>query len=112
MIIKNITQNTIIAANARRADNFISRLKGLLGTSSLPPGEALIIHPCSSIHTFGMNYPIDIIFLDKQDKVVKIVMGIPSGRVSLCNGANYVVELPSGVAGSSNTTVGDLISIL
>ena len=112
MIIENIKNNEILASDARIAASFMDRLKGLLGTKKLDQGQGLIIRPCNSIHTIGMKYSIDIIFLDKQNKVVKIVMDMHSGRVSICNSASYVVELPSGVASSTNTTVGDLISIL
>lgn len=112
MIIKNTTQNTTIATDAKIADNFISRLKGLLGASRLESGGALIIRPCSSIHTLGMKFAIDVIFLDKHDKVVKIMNNMKAGRFSLAWGASYVIELPSGVADTTNIRVGDMIAIL
>lgn len=111
MIIKNITQNIIIATNAEVANNFILRLKGLLGTSRLPSGEALVIRPCNSIHTVGMKYAIDVLFLDKRDIIVKIINVMPAGRFSLCSGSSYVVELPAGTIESSGTVVGDKISL-
>lgn len=110
MIIRNITQNTIIASDAGLADNFITRLKGLLGTNQLDTGRALIIRPCNSIHTFGMKYAIDVVFIDKQDSIVKIIQDMPAGRFSLCSGSSYVVELPAGTIKATGTVVGDKIS--
>ena len=53
MPVVNRSKGTLIAAKVRRADSFFSRLKGLLGTDSLPEGESLLIYPCSSIHTLA-----------------------------------------------------------
>ena len=111
MIISNVTQNSIIASDAALADNFISRLKGLLGTDKLDTGKALIIFPCNSIHTFGMKYPIDVVFLDNHDKVVKINEAMPVNRFALCSKSNYVIELPAGTIEATGTVVGDKISL-
>ncbi|MHC1715995.1 MAG: DUF192 domain-containing protein [Acidaminococcaceae bacterium] len=112
MIIKNLSKKTAIATEAKIADNFITRLKGLLGSDHLEEGRALIIRPCNGIHTIGMNYSIDVIFIDKNDKVIKIVVDMPSRKISTCSNASYVIETPSGVVSMTNTTVGDIISIL
>ena len=111
MLIKNITQNSIIATNARIADNFVMRLKGLLGVSHLENGGALVIRPCNSVHTLGMKFAIDVVFLDRHDKVVKIINNMNAGRLSICWHSNYVIELPAGVANSTKLKVGDIISI-
>ncbi|MHC1717118.1 MAG: DUF192 domain-containing protein [Acidaminococcaceae bacterium] len=112
MIINNISKKIAIATEAKIADNFITRLKGLLGTDHLKEGSALIIRPCNGIHTLGMKYSIDVIFIDKSDKVIKIVSDMPSRKISTCNNASYVIETPSGVIRMTNTTIGDIISIL
>lgn len=112
MIIKNITKNTTIAFNARIADNFLTRLIGLLLTSRLDRGDALIISSCNRIHTIGMKYPIDVIFLDQNYKVVKIAFNLSSCKISTCLNASYVIEMPSGIGRSSRTGIGDMIAMV
>lgn len=111
MIIKNITQNTIIAYKGILANTFFTRLKGLLGTKNLDEGTGLIIRPCNSIHTVGMKYAIDVVFLDKQDRIVKVINAMPAGKFSLCSGSSYVIELPAGTIEATGTVVGDKISL-
>ena len=112
IIIENITQNKIIATNAQLANTFFTRLKGLLGTSRLEAGKGLIIRPCNSIHTVGMKYAIDVLFMDEHDQILKIVMGMKAGKFSFCrNNSSYVVELPAGVVAATGTAIGDNLSI-
>lgn len=111
MIITNITQNSIIASNAGVADTFLTRLKGLLGTKRLETGKGIVIRPCSSIHTVGMNYDIDVLFLDSYDSVIKVISKMPASRFSVCQKSSYVVELPAGTIEATGTVVGDKISL-
>lgn len=102
----------MVADNVRVAKTFLSRLKGLLGTTSLPAGEGLLIAPCNSIHMFGMKYPIDCVFLDDQNKVVGLVENIAPGKMSRVFGqAKQCLELPAGVIASSSTQVGDVLTV-
>ena len=112
MIIKNISQNKIILNNTHLAETFFARLKGLLGTRQLEAGKGLIIRPCNSIHTVGMNYAIDVLFINKQDCIVKIESNLAAGKFSVCRDSSYVVELPSGVVAATGTAVGDKLAIL
>lgn len=111
MIIKNITHNKLLASDAHMADTFFARLKGLLGTRLLLEGSGLIICPCSSIHTFGMKYAIDVLFVNQLDRVVKIESALTVGKFSVCGSSSYVIELPAGIIASTATTVGDIIVI-
>ena len=108
MIIRNQTQNTLLASDAELADHFFSRLKGLLGRSALPDGGGLVIRPCNSVHTFGMRFPIDVLFLRRDGCVVKTVHGMGPGRTAACMGASSVVELPAGAG--AGCRVGDIVS--
>lgn len=100
----------MLAENARIAADFFSRLKGLLGTQSLPAGEGLLIEPCSGIHMFGMKYAIDALFLDKQLRVVGVVHSIAPGSLSKTyKGAHSCLELPAGVLKETGTCEGDQI---
>jgi len=112
MVIYNNTKKTLIAGKTKIADNFISRLKGLLETDSMDEGTAMVIRPCNSIHTIGMKYPIDVLFLDKHDKIIKIERNMQSCKFAFCRKASYVIELPSGTAKKSGTTDGDMITFL
>ena len=112
MIIKNINKNTSVASNVCLADTFLTRLKGLLATKQLETGKGLVIRPCSSIHTVGMNYDIDVIFIGSDDNVLKVVSNMPANRFALCRKSSYVVELPAGTIEATGTTVGDKISLI
>lgn len=94
------------------ADSPFKRMLGLLGRQSLPKGEALIIRPCNSIHTFFMRFAIDLVFVSKDNEVVKVISNIPPFRFSsLCLKSALVIELPAGTILSSNTTPGDIVDI-
>lgn len=107
MKIINQTKGAIISQQTRMADTFFSRLKGLLGTASLPEGQGLIIRPCNSIHTFGMRYDIDVLFVDGHNQVRKIVSAIAPGKIAMCRSSEYVIELPAGTAEATGTEIGD-----
>lgn len=109
MQLKNKTKDIVIGDHVALADTFWKRLKGLLGTSCLPIGHGLLIKPCSSVHTFGMRYPIDVLFVDKNHKIVKIVDEMGAGKGSMASGGSYVVELPAGTARQAACTVGDIL---
>lgn len=109
MEVKNTTKNIVLADNAVLANTFFSRLRGLLGTKRLMPGEGLIIKPCSSIHTIGMAYNIDALFIDKNNCILKVAADIGPGRFATCSSSVYVIELPAGIASRTNTLAGDMV---
>jgi uncharacterized membrane protein (UPF0127 family) len=111
MMVVNLTTGKTLACQARVADGFFSRLKGLLGTECLPFGEGLVIRPCNSIHTFGMNYPIDVVFAADGDLVKRTLSGVEPGQMKLCRGSRYVVELPYGTLVRTGTKPGDHLQI-
>jgi len=87
-------------------------MKGLLGQKDLPPGEALIITDCQSIHMFFMEFAIDVIFCDRQNKVVGLCREIkPFGLSPVFFKASYAIELASGSIASSQTQIGDEIRL-
>ena len=110
-LIQNLTKNTYIAQKVRVADSFFTRLKGLLGTDSLAAGSALVIAPCSSVHTFGMVYPIDVLFIDAENRVVRVVASLAPGRIIYCKTSSYVIEAPAGIAESTQTEAGDQVLV-
>ena len=82
---------------ARVARTFAERAKGLIGTKDLAADEGMLIEKCNAIHTFFMSFPIDAVFLDASDRVVKVVRGIKPWRPLVWGGwrAKKVLELKS-----------------
>ncbi|MBM7855624.1 uncharacterized membrane protein (UPF0127 family) [Desulfohalotomaculum tongense] len=112
MPLINVTRSMILAKQVEVAETFKARLKGLIGTSILPSDRALLIRPCSSVHTFFMKYPIDVIFLDKENRILKILHSLPPYRFSpLVWNAKMVLELPAGRCRCTGTRVGDLLKV-
>ena len=112
MRIFNKTKNEVVALNAQLADTALSRLKGLLGRDGLGSGEALIITQCRSIHMFFMRFAIDVIFIDKKNRVVGTVKRIKPFLMSpYFWRATAAIELEEGVIEKTNTAVGDEIAV-
>ena len=110
VMVHNRTRGTLVARRAELATSWWARLRGLIGRSGLPAGEALIIRPCSSIHTCFMSFPIDVIFADARNRVVLARPGVGVGRLGpLAPGARYVIELPAGALAASRTEPGDVL---
>lgn len=78
----NQSTNTEVAKQVTKAKSFYQRAKGLLGRKSLPPEEVLWIDRCPSVHTFFMKFPIDVVFVDKDMKVTKIVSNLKPWRMT------------------------------
>lgn len=105
--ILNLTRKTVLATSIEVADRGATRRKGLLGRNSLPAGEGLWIIPCESVHTFGMRFPIDLVYLDRNKRVKKIRSAVPPWRLSACLSAHSVIELTEGTIRSTQTRPGD-----
>jgi hypothetical protein len=101
----------VLADRAGIADTSKKRKIGLLKHSTLEPGDGLWITPCEAIHTIGMNFPIDVLFLDRKRRVVKVRSAIPRWRMSACFSAHSVLELPSGTADATETRAGDQLEL-
>jgi uncharacterized membrane protein (UPF0127 family) len=105
--IKNLTKDTVLAETADAADTSRKRRVGLLKHESLAPGDGLWIVPCEAIHTFGMKFPIDIVFLNAKRKVLKVRHTMVRRRLSGCLWASSVLELPAGTLLATRTEKGD-----
>jgi len=112
-MISNLTRNTTIASRIEIAQNPWARMKGLLGRRDFPQNEALIITRCQSIHMFFMKFPIDVIFCDRQNKVIGLCEKLKPFCLSpIFFKASYAIELPSGTIAASKTQVGDQVKPL
>lgn len=94
---------TVHVADTRRA-----RRRGLAGMAPLPPGHALLLDPCRSVHTFGMRFDLDLVWLDKHGAVVRVDHEVRAGRLRTCLRARSVMEIAAGggeaLAGPSPAT--------
>jgi uncharacterized protein len=105
--VRNLTRNTVLAEKADIADTSAKRRTGLLKHERLDPGAGLWIAPCEAVHTFGMKFAIDVLYLSKKKKVLKIRENMGLWRMSFCLWAHSVLELPAGTAKATRTTAGD-----
>ena len=103
----NRTQGTVLADRADIADTAPLRNRGLLKRTALQSGEGLWIVPCEGVHTIGMKFPIDVVFLNRNKKVLKIRRDMKKWRMAICLRGHSVLELPSGMCATANTVVGD-----
>ena len=112
MPVINLTKQTWLATKVRKADNFVTRLVGLLKRTHLGPEEALWLMPSKGIHTIGMKFPIDVVFLNKDHHVVGLMAGLAPNRISAIHFSGYsVLELQSGTIRKSRTEIGDQFEI-
>jgi uncharacterized membrane protein (UPF0127 family) len=111
--IINLTKQRVLAEKAVLADTLFLRLKGLLGRQGLGVQEALVLSPCDSVHTFFMRFAIDVVFLDKQNKIIGIYPCLKPWRITrIFFGATTCLELPAGALSATQTQLGDDIKII
>jgi uncharacterized membrane protein (UPF0127 family) len=89
------------------ADTFWTRFRGLLGRKELAESEGLLIRPASSVHTLFMRFPIDVVFLDREDTVVKVVPVLRPWRLAAARRAGRTLELGAGVCARAGLAVGE-----
>jgi uncharacterized membrane protein (UPF0127 family) len=105
--IVNSTRKTELGDRIETADRGPRRRKGLLGRDGLAPGQGLWIVPCEAVHTFAMRFPIDLVYLDRRRRVLKVRHSVPPGRISACLRAHSVLELPAGTVHQARVNAGD-----
>ena len=107
-VVLNRTRGAVLASNVQVADTPRSRRIGLLRHETLEPGNGLWIYPTQAIHTFGMRFPIDVVFLDRRLRVRRVYHGLrPFRLTSFVWGARSVLELVSGSVAGTGTAIGD-----
>lgn len=111
MRVVNQSKGALLASQATLAKTIFSRFKGLLGQPSLPEQNALIIPDCRSIHMFFMRFSIDVIFADRNHRIVGLVKNIgPFCLSPYFWKAYYAIELPAGKIHQTRSEVGDRLS--
>jgi uncharacterized membrane protein (UPF0127 family) len=108
-VLENARTHAVVADHLLTAFDSAQRRQGLLGRDSLPEGTALIIAPCSAVHTFFMRFAIDIAFVARDGRVIKVRSAVGPWRMALSIRAFAVVELPPAALARSNTVPGDTL---
>ena len=107
-MVVNGTRNALLGDRIRSAVGFWARFRGLIGTGSLRPGDGLWISPCDSVHTLGMRYPLDVLFVDREGTVVGCCRSLRPNRFSpRYRKAHGALELPAGTLARTRTEPGD-----
>lgn len=109
LTVSNPARQSILATSLEVADTAPKRSKGLLGRQSLSPGQGLWIVPCESVHTFWMNFPIDLVYIDRKHRIRKLRSAVGPWRISACLSAHSVLELPAGAIQATKTQPGDTL---
>ncbi len=110
-MLLNVSTSSTLAAKLLVADTFWKRLIGLLGKTDMPSGAALLISPCNSVHTMFMHFPIDILFINRDFIVVKIVRDLKPWRTAACSKAYSVIEAAAGTVSRTGTKEGDRLLV-
>ncbi len=108
VVITNDNKAGSLLVVAEVADTFFLRLKGLLGRPSLSSRRGILLKPANSIHTIGMKFAIDVIYVDQHGIILKIVENMPPGKIGLpVAGTSYVIETAGGEISKIAPSVGD-----
>ncbi len=107
----NSRNGRIVAAQVVTAFDSKTRNRGLLGLDVFQPGRALIIAPTNAIHTWFMRFPIDVAFVARDGRVVKVRHQLKPWRLSGAIGGYAVIELPAGTLAAADTGAEDLLSL-
>ena len=108
----NQKNDTQLASEIRVARSLWARFWGLMGRRSLHEGHGVLLTPCTSVHTFFMRFPIDVVFLDRNGRVVKIIPAMKPWRTALGGrGARSALELEAGAAEAKDLELGDVITL-
>ena len=101
----------VVADRLLPAFDSVARRRGLLGVDTFPAGSAMVIGPSNAIHTFFMKFAIDVLFVAKDGRVVKVREGVRPWRIAGAWRAYCVIELAAGGLEGSDTQVGDVVSM-
>jgi hypothetical protein len=111
--LRNSTTGSIVATRIDRLSSFLHRLVGLLARTTLRPDEGVWITSCRAIHTMGMRVPIDVIFIDEESRVLRVVSNVRPNRLAVsCSGAKAVIELGSGALREVDLLPGDRLELV
>lgn len=105
------SDGTVACPRCVVADTAPARMRGLLGRPGMEETEGLLIRPTNSVHMFFMRFAIDVVFLDRDLVVRKVVEALRPWRMTACSGARAALELPAGTARRRGITVGERLTL-
>ena len=111
MRLVNERTNETLAAAVEIAATRGARRAGLLGRDALDASGALVLDPCWMIHTAFMRFPIDVVFVGRDDRVVRIAQAVRPWRAAASMRARRVIELPAGTASRHGIAIGDALRL-
>ena len=108
--VVNTRDERELGARIGLADGWLARLRGMLARPAPRPGEGLLLTPCSSVHMYGMRFPLDVAFLDRRGAVVALYPSLaPGSRTRWHRNAAHALELSAGALVESGTSIGDVL---
>jgi uncharacterized membrane protein (UPF0127 family) len=111
-VMRLMTSNgRIVCERCFVADRPFGRMRGLLGRRSLPSGEGLLLRPASSVHMFFMRFPIDVVFLDRDLRVLSVAHRLRPWRIAGQRGARAALELTAGECERRGLRPGDRLEL-
>ena len=110
--LRNTRSGLPIATEVETAFSSADRRRGLLGRDGLSAGQALVIAPTNLVHTFSMRFPIDILFVARDGRVVKVREAVPPRRIAGAWRGFAVIEMAAGEARRSQTRAGDVLEVM
>jgi uncharacterized protein len=110
--VRNVTSGRLLVSRLEAAFDSATRKKGLLGRDRLEPGGGLVIAPCGGIHTCFMRFPIDVLFMARDGRVVKVCAAVKPWRLAIALSAFCVIELPAHAAAHAETRAGDRLELI
>jgi uncharacterized membrane protein (UPF0127 family) len=111
MSLRNARTGLPVATQVETAFSSSDRRRGLLGRDGLSAGQALVIAPTNLVHTFSMRFAIDILFVARDGRVLKVRQAVPPRRIAGSLGGFAVVELAAGESARSGTQAGDILEV-
>jgi uncharacterized protein len=102
-------EGTVLCECCEVADRYFARMRGLLGRDGLEPGRGMLLTPEPSVHMFFMRFPIDVVFVDREHKVVGVRHELRPWQVAGARGAHASLELPAGTVASAGIVEGDVL---
>jgi uncharacterized membrane protein (UPF0127 family) len=110
--IRNLTQSNVIGTHIEVADTSLSRVIGLLGKSGIDAGAGMLINPSSGVHTIGMRFPIDVVGLDDELRVVRLWPRlVPYRLTAISLKVRTVLELAAGEIAATHLSLGDHLEV-
>ncbi len=110
-VISNPATGAAVCERCVLADSPLPRLRGLLGRRDLAAGEGILLRPAGSIHTHFMRFPIDVVFLDRECRVVDVRCAVRPWRTARKRGAKAVLELRAGEARRRGVEIGHVLDL-